>query len=84
MKETLDTFYFVWNPQGSIPNRKHEMLESAKAEAERIARKTGQRIIILKSVCDVVVSDVHWTKHKKSDDPSYTITMNMDGSWNET
>ena len=34
----MNLFWLVWNPTGGVPTHRHPTFESAKAEAERLAR----------------------------------------------
>ncbi len=44
----MNPFWLVWNPVGGPPTYKHPSLESAKAEAERLARLyPGQSFFVL-------------------------------------
>ncbi len=55
-------FYLVWR-EGTTPNYKHQSYQSAKAEAERLAREHGGTFHVLEhrasaSRVDVVVNEV--------------------------
>lgn len=53
-------FWIVWNPNGGAPTRKHESLESAQFEADRLARKhKGETFVVLQSISGSVVRDIH-------------------------
>ncbi|OZI59911.1 hypothetical protein [Bordetella genomosp. 11] len=44
-------FWLVWNPHGNNPKCRHDMAETAAAEAERLAREhPGQRFYIVHAV----------------------------------
>lgn len=52
------TFWFVWNTNGRAPAFKHETAESAKTEAQRLARAhRGEEFIILQAVGGAVLKD---------------------------
>lgn len=54
-------FWMVWNPQGCAPTYKHVTVESAKAEAERLAKNNpGQRfhVLMLQGTCSY--NTVNW------------------------
>lgn len=43
--------YFVWTKKGSAPRFHHHTLESAQAEADRLARfRPGQKFIVMQAV----------------------------------
>ncbi len=46
-----DIFYMVFNPLRGAPTVRHTSLETAEAEAERIAAKHDEPVYVLKSVC---------------------------------
>jgi len=47
----VEKFWMIWNPGNMQPRVQHESLESAKLEAERLARKhPGEDYIVLESV----------------------------------
>lgn len=47
----MDKFWFVWNENGKAPTYKHDTLDSAKKEAERLALlHHTQKFIVLESV----------------------------------
>lgn len=59
------TFWFVWNPQRRAPSYKHPSKESAKTEAERLARlNPGEEFIVLESVATCVSRGVVWEQHE--------------------
>ena len=46
-----DTFFYVWRLYGGGPTKKHTTLESAKAEANRLALKSpGAKFVVFRSV----------------------------------
>ena len=56
MPEHLNPFWVVWCEDGGTPVYKHWSVESAKAEAERLANlNPGKTFVILMAV------DVTWT-----------------------
>ncbi len=50
----------VYVEYGRQPAYKHLSFESAKAEAERLARETKRQAFVLKTVAACTVSDVKW------------------------
>lgn len=46
----MKAYFMVHREDGSAPTCKHFSFESALAEAERLARKTGKRFVILGAV----------------------------------
>jgi hypothetical protein len=57
----MEKFWMVWNEGSMISTVKHKTEESAKAEAERLARKhTGQNFHVLTSVGTCCKADVVW------------------------
>lgn len=65
-------YWFVWCHNGGGPTYKHQTLESACAEAERLARlNPGEEFHVLKSVRSVMKTDVAWSDH--SHDPDLDI-----------
>jgi hypothetical protein len=60
----MKIFWIIWNPAANRPTVMHETLDSAKKEAERLAKlNPGQRFVVLKSIefCEVH-NPVKWTK----------------------
>lgn len=56
---TYAPFWFVWNPDGRNPARRHLTVSSAINEAERLARlHPGQTFVVLESVCARRVDDM--------------------------
>lgn len=56
-------FWFVWNEQGHAPTHKHVTVESAKAEAERLARANpGERFTVLAALGTCEFDAVKWTQ----------------------
>lgn len=57
-------FWFVWCEGGGAPSYKHPTEHEAWTEAERLARKEkGKTFVVLRSVGECVVNDVHRTVH---------------------
>lgn len=53
--------WFVWNANGKIPKFVHQDSESAKKEAERLAKlNPGEEFHILHSVAFCVKQEVKW------------------------
>lgn len=67
----MDRFWMVWSPTGRTPTFKHDSEESARNEAERLARNTspGEKFYILeaKAVVERPELPVTWTD---LDDPN--------------
>lgn len=54
-------FWLVWNENGRSPTHKHGTRQSAKAEAERLARQVrGERFVVLQAMEVCCVTEVHW------------------------
>lgn len=58
-----------WMVHGiSVPNFRHDSLESANREAERLARlHRGQSFTVLESVATCCANDLTWTTHETDD-----------------
>ncbi|PZO66158.1 MAG: hypothetical protein DI635_00590 [Pseudoxanthomonas suwonensis] len=57
-----EPFWLVWNPQGYNPQHKHNTLDGATREAERLARANpGQTFIVMESVGALVVDNIQRT-----------------------
>ncbi|MER1968416.1 hypothetical protein [Castellaniella sp. GW247-6E4] len=57
-------FWMVWCPQGGTPQHKHTSLDSAVAEAKRLAaQNTGREFVVLQSVGVAKRVDVEFTQH---------------------
>jgi hypothetical protein len=55
-------FWLVWNPQGHAPMHKHVTAESAKAEAERLARgNPGHKFVVLQALGTCSFNQCQWT-----------------------
>lgn len=60
-----EKFWFVWNPARNLPAHKHTTFNSAKFEAERLARANApEKFIILESLGEVQKVDVAYTPHE--------------------
>lgn len=61
-----ERFWIVWNPKSSRPpTRRHYSEESARHEAERLARlHSGHEFIVLEAVASVRAVDVQWTDYR--------------------
>lgn len=59
-------FWLVWNEKGRTLTYKHPSLASAKAEAERLARKQpGDTFHVLQCIGSCRKIDVEWTDHNR-------------------
>lgn len=57
--EDSTPFWLVWNPTGFPPKYKHSSVESAEAEAARLARcNPGQEFFVLRPVSSTEKSDL--------------------------
>ena len=53
--------YIVWREGGNAPTQKHETLQQAKTEAQRLAQKTPQfRYYVLESICSCGYDTFSW------------------------
>lgn len=60
----IPKFWFVWNPNSLNPRFKHDTVESATTEAERLARMhPGQEFIVLESIAACRAVSVEWERH---------------------
>lgn len=51
MNEQNQPFFLIWNPDGKSPTVKHQTFQSARREAERLARNNrGHRFIVMASM----------------------------------
>jgi hypothetical protein len=58
---TQPGFWVVWNERGGSPTVKHNTFDSARKEAERLARvHAGQSFHVLQLCGSMVKTDVHW------------------------
>ena len=68
--ENTAQFWLVWNENGHAPTFKHQHPDSAKKEAERLARNNiGQRFHVLSLMGTVEVNPVQWTHFDEFDLP---------------
>lgn len=58
----MDLFYMLYVEGGGAPTHQHRSPENAKQEAERLARQTGRRVHVLKSVASCLKTDVQWSQ----------------------
>jgi hypothetical protein len=58
----MDTpFWMIWNPRGHAPTVSHSHPETAKREAERLARANpGQEFYVLRCEGKCQVNDIRW------------------------
>jgi hypothetical protein len=57
----MRTFWLVWKDNGGIPTVPHDSLDSAKREAERLARMhPGSKFYVLQTVGACSKTDVLW------------------------
>lgn len=49
----MNPFWLVWNPSNGVPTFKHPTLESAKAEAERLAAMYPNQSFFVLGTCGV-------------------------------
>jgi hypothetical protein len=58
-----EIFYLVWREHGGIPTYKHPTAESAKQEAERLARQfSGMKFHVLACFGTVQLQYMQWTE----------------------
>lgn len=56
-------FWLVWNPEGRAPTYQHDSEESARSEAERLAKlNPGQSFYVLETVGCVKKIEVQWAQ----------------------
>lgn len=54
-------FWLVWNESGQAPTYKHQTLEQARAEAERLAVAVpGSRFFVLHAQESCIKSEIQW------------------------
>jgi hypothetical protein len=59
----MNTFWMVWNEGNRQPTFKHKTEESARKEAERLARNCpGEVFHVLKVIATCQKVDVQWTE----------------------
>lgn len=62
-------FWMVWNEQGSAPSYKHDTEESAKDEAERLARANPRhRFVVLRAIGAVIKTELTWWRFDSAAD----------------
>lgn len=62
-------FWFVWCEDGGAPRHKHPTEQSAKTEAERLARlNPGTKFCVLRLVGVCVKSDLQWMEAASPDE----------------
>lgn len=75
MNEEESKFWLVWRERSSsqsgelssyLPQYKHDTEESARTEAERLARKYGGRFHVLELTATVERDDMKWSDREKS------------------
>lgn len=49
----MESFYVVWQPETGAPTHRHERIELAKAEAERLARGNPSKRFYVLRACSV-------------------------------
>lgn len=60
----MEHFWFVWNETGSVPTFKHPTPESARREAEKLARMTpGQSFHVLQVIATARYQTVAWHEY---------------------
>lgn len=65
-----ELFFVVWREDGGTPTYKHPNIQSAEAEAERLARMfPGINFHVLACVGTVKKQDVEWTRMPVDDIP---------------
>jgi hypothetical protein len=56
-------FWMVWSEHGRAPTYKHVTVQSARAEAERLARKNpGSKFHVLAALGHCTFNAVNWTE----------------------
>lgn len=61
MKKKLDPGYYVWCIEVGVPRFRHEVIEAAEIEAERLARANpGQQFTVIRVFGQVSVADIVW------------------------
>jgi hypothetical protein len=64
--EPNQPFWLVWNERGGVPTYKHLTPESARAEAERLARlNPGGKFHVLAALGHCAFNAVNWTEVQK-------------------
>lgn len=82
MNEKESKFWLVWRERSSsqsgelssfLPQYKHDTEESARTEAERLARKHGGRFHVLELTATVERADMKWSGQEKTTTPGIRI-----------
>lgn len=61
----MNGFFLVWSEQSGNPTYKHSTEDSAKAEAERLARANPGKVFhVLRLVDSCQVNDIVWASHR--------------------
>ena len=56
-----EPFWIVWCDNGGVPTVKHPTVQSARAEAERLARtNAGRHFHVLQVIGSAVYAQVNW------------------------
>lgn len=65
-----DKFWFVWRVGGDGPTHRHVCEQSAKWEAERLARiNPGVEFVVLEATHSVTKNDVLWRELETNEPP---------------
>jgi hypothetical protein len=57
----MDSFWMIWNPMGHAPTYKHVTPESARAEAQRLARMNpGSEFYVLRAEAKCQLNEFRW------------------------
>lgn len=69
----MEKFWMVYLENGNNPTFRHDSVESAAKEAERLTRQTGRRAFVLESKQAVELSEppVKWTDTDKEPTPAF-------------
>ncbi|MBS1453603.1 MAG: hypothetical protein HP002_09505 [Lentisphaeria bacterium] len=69
----MEKFWMVYLENGNCPTFRHDSVESAAKEAERLTRQTGRRAFVLESKQAVELSEppVKWTDTDKEPTPAF-------------
>lgn len=58
-------FWMVWRDGGGSPRYQHDSEESARVEAERLARAHGGTFHVLECTASCTRNDVEWQEHSQ-------------------
>jgi hypothetical protein len=62
-------FWLVWNEANGLPTYKHDSEQSARSEAERLAKnRQGEEFHVLELVDSCKVKTVFWRSQQQNDD----------------